>query len=301
VAEVAGSVIRANTEAKVRLVQGSHIVVPRLFEHESCYIFQNADGRIFFAIPYERDFTLIGTTDQDITGDPTGVAASAAEVEYLCRGISDYLKKPVTPQMVVWTYSGVRPLYDDGSGAAQEATRDYVLKLDAPNDGPALLSIFGGKITTYRRLAESALAMLAPHLPRVTGEPAGWTGRSSLPGGDFPVEGFEAALQAASTSYPFVPQATLRRLFRAYGTRIADLLDGATSWGDLGEVYGADLTEAELRHLVRAEWAQTAEDVLWRRSKLGLRLSPAEVSAVADAMHRIVDRHIASDLPIPVQ
>jgi len=288
VADVAGAVIRADTTAKVRLVQGSHIVVQRLYDHESCYIFQNADGRIFFLIPYERDFTLIGTTDQDFTGDPTGIRASEAEIAYLCESASAYLRAPVTPDMVVWTYSGVRPLYDDGATAAQEATRDYVLKLDAPADAALLLSVFGGKITTYRRLAESALAALLPHLPAVPGLPGGWTGANALPGGDFPVDGFADLLAASAARFPFVPAAMLRRLLRAYGTRIDRLIGDATSLDGLGRDYGAGLSEAELRYLAHAEWARTAEDVVWRRSKLGLRLSPAEIAAIDATMRRIV-------------
>jgi glycerol-3-phosphate dehydrogenase len=293
VAEVAGSVIRANVPAAIRLVQGSHVVVPRLYDHPSCYIFQNADGRVFFLIPYERDFTLIGTTDQDFDGDPSDVRASAAEIEYLCRSTSAYLRKPVTPDMVVWSYSGVRPLVDDGSSAAQEATRDYVLKLDAPADGPALLSIFGGKITTYRRLAESALAQLQPHLPVASGEAAGWTARAKLPGGDFPIDGFEAQVAAVMARFPFIPQATLHRLVRAYGTEVHSLLGDAARYADLGTVFGADLTEAELRYLVRNEWARTAEDVVWRRSKLGLRLTPEQIAAVDAAMRRMMPERLA--------
>jgi glycerol-3-phosphate dehydrogenase len=284
VAEVAGTVIRPHVPAAVRLVQGSHIVVRRLYDHDSCYIFQNADGRVFFVIPFERDFTLIGTTDQDFAGDLANVQASAAEILYLCESTSAYLRKPVTPDMVVWSYSGVRPLFDDGSSAPQEATRDYVLKLDAPPGDPALLSVFGGKITTYRRLAEAALALLQPHLPPPSGHAPGWTGRSALPGGDFPVDGFEQLLAAAVARYKLVPEPTLRRLLRAYGTRIADILGNATNNADLGRVFGADLTEAELRYLMRVEWAQTAEDVVWRRGKLGLRLSPQQIAAIGDAM-----------------
>ena len=289
VAEVAGSVIRAGVPAApVRLVKGSHIVVRRLYDHDGCYIFQNADGRMFFLIPYERDFTLIGTTDEDFTGDPADVRASAAEIAYLCASASAYLREPVTPEMVVWSYSGVRPLYDDGTSAPQRATRDYVLKLDAPPDAPALLSIFGGKITTYRRLAEMSLAMLLPHLPAVSGQAAGWTGREPLPGGDFPTDGFENQLAEAAARYPFVPGPTLRRLLRAYGTRIDRLIGGATCRADLGRVFGADLTEAELRYLVNAEWARTAADVVWRRSKLGLRLSPDQIAAIDEAMGPMV-------------
>jgi glycerol-3-phosphate dehydrogenase len=287
VAAVAGAVIRANISAGVRLVKGSHIVVRRLYDHEGCYIFQNADRRIFFAIPYERDFTLIGTTDQDFTGDPSEVKVSVAEIEYLCHSTGTYLRTPVTPDMVVWSYSGVRPLFDDGSSAAQEATRDYVLKLDAPRQEPALLSVFGGKITTYRRLAESALGMLRPFLPRASGERAGWTGRTKLPGGDFAIDGFAALLVEARARFPFMPQPTLWRLLRAYGTRAYALLGSATCNEDLGRVFGADLTEAELRYLVRVEWARTAEDVVWRRSKLGLRLSAEQIAAVEDAMRRL--------------
>jgi glycerol-3-phosphate dehydrogenase len=294
VGEVAGSVVRANVPAAVRLVQGSHIVVRRLYDQACCYIFQNADGRIFFVIPYERDFTLIGTTDQDFTGDPGGVHANAAEIDYLCRSASAYLRVEVTPEMVVWSYSGVRALFDDGSAAPQEATRDYVLKLDAPADAPALLSVFGGKITTYRRLAESALAMLAPHLPQATGRKPGWTGRDSLPGGDFPADGFEAQLQAAQSRYPFLAKPTVRRLLRAYGTKLHELLGDATCAADLGRVFGADLTEAELRYLVRAEWVRTAEDAVWRRSKLGLRLSAAEIAAIDDALHAMVRERMAA-------
>jgi glycerol-3-phosphate dehydrogenase len=293
VAEVAGSVIHANTPAPIRLVQGSHVVVPKLYEHGFCYIFQNADGRIFFLIPYEREFTLIGTTDQDYTGDPGNVRASAAEIAYLCDATSAYLRKPVTPDMVVWTYSGVRPLYDDGSSAPQQATRDYVLKLDAPQDEAALLSVFGGKITTYRRLAEASLAMLLPYLPSVSGLHAGWTGHAPLPGGDFPVNGFEQRVAAAVARYPFLAETTLRRLLRAYGTRIDRVIGDATCAADLGRVFGADLTEAELRYLVDEEWARTAADVVWRRSKLGLRLSAEQIEAIDGAMRLMPRAEVA--------
>jgi glycerol-3-phosphate dehydrogenase len=294
VAEVAGSVVRANVPAAVRLVQGSHVVVPRLYDHDACYIFQNADGRIFFLIPYERDFTLIGTTDQDFTGDPSDVRASAAEIDYLCASTSAYLRRRVTPDMVVWSYSGVRPLYDDGSSAPQQATRDYVLDLDAVPGTPALLSVFGGKITTYRRLAEASLAMLQPYLPSVSGQQAGWTGHAALPGGDFPVDGFERQVTATAARFPFFPEPTLRRLLRAYGTRIDRIIGDATCSSDLGRVFGADLTEAELRYLVNAEWAQSATDVVWRRSKLGLRLTEAEIDAIDDAMRQMRREAVAA-------
>jgi glycerol-3-phosphate dehydrogenase len=288
VAEVAGSVIHASKPAAVRLVRGSHIVVPRLYDHDFCYILQNADGRIVFVIPYERDYTLIGTTDEDFTGDLAEVRTTSADIAYLCQSASAYLSKPITPEMVVWSYSGVRSLFDDGSSAPQRATRDYVLDLDAPPGTPALLSVFGGKITTYRRLAEASLAMLQSHLPPVSGQPAGWTGRAPLPGGDFPVDGFDRQLAAALVRYNFVPESILRRLLRAYGTRIHRLLHGATSYADLGREFGTGLTEAELRYLITAEWARSAADVIWRRSKLGLRLSPGQVTAIDDAMRLMI-------------
>ena len=269
--------MRANTHAKTRLVQGSHIVVKRIFDHDRCYFFQNSDNRIFFAIPYEQDFTLIGTTDQDYHGDPAKVAITPPEIAYLCAGASAYFRAPIVPADVVWTYSGVRPLYDDGASAAQEATRDYVLELDAPGDTPAALSVYGGKITTYRKLAEAALAKLAPHLPRPSGRAAGWTGTAALPGGDFPIDGFDALLAQTRARYPFLPPALARRLLRAYGTKIGILLAGAA---ELGRNFGADLREAEVRYLIAHEFAQSADDIVWRRSKLGLRLTPDQIAAL---------------------
>jgi glycerol-3-phosphate dehydrogenase len=288
VGEVLQTVMRANAPARVRMVKGSHIVVKRLYPEDHCYIFQNADNRIFFVIPYEQDFSLIGTTDLDYQGDPGAVAASADEIAYLCGAASEYLAKPITPAEVVWTYSGVRPLYDDGASKAQAATRDYVLELDAPAGQAAQLSIFGGKITTYRRLAEAALAKLAPHLPAAGGHSAGWTGKHALPGGDFPVDGFAAALRELAARYPFVPERTLRRLLRAYGTCAGELLGDAREMADLGAMLGADLTEAELRYLVRREWVRTAADVVWRRSKLGLRLTAAEIAGIDEALARLL-------------
>ena len=291
VARVLGQVMRANTQAKVRMVQGSHIVVPRLYDHDRCYIFQNADNRIFFSIPYERDFTLIGTTDQDYQGDPAQVHASEGEIAYLCAGASAYFRKPVTPEMVVWTYSGVRPLYDDGASAAQEATRDYVLTLDAPGNQPPALSVFGGKITTYRRLALSALEKLAPHLPAGSGLPAGWTGEARLPGGDFPREGFAQLVARLRASRPWLPDSLATRLARAYGTKAELLLGDAASHADLGTDHGAGLTDAELRYLVAHEYVTTAADVVWRRSKLGLRLTADQIAAIDIALIPILAHH----------
>ena len=294
VTRVLGHVVRANTSAKVRMVQGSHIVVPRLYDHDRCYIFQNADNRIFFAIPYERDFTLIGTTDQDYTGDPADVHATEPEIAYLCDGASAYFKTPVKPSQVVWTYSGVRPLYDDGASAAQEATRDYVLTLDAPEGEPALLSVFGGKITTYRRLAEAALDRLGPFLPPHAGAPAGWTAQAALPGGDFPRQGFAELVLSLCAGRTWLSQSLATRLARAYGTRAERILDEAQSLDDLGESFGAELTGAELRYLAREEWARTAADVVWRRSKLGLRLTQSEVVRIDEALAAMSECHHAN-------
>ncbi|GJD49888.1 D-erythritol 1-phosphate dehydrogenase [Methylobacterium crusticola] len=284
VADVLTGVVRANAAAGVRLVQGSHIVVRRLFQHDRAYIFQNADQRIIFAIPYERDFTLIGTTDRDYTGDPAAVAASEEEVAYLCAAASEYFREPVTREAVVWTYSGVRPLYDDGASKAQEATRDYVLALDAPQGQPAMLSVFGGKITTYRRLAEAALERLKDHLPAAHG--ASWTGSATLPGGNFPADGYGDVVAGLVRQHPGLPRALVERLVRAYGTEAREILTGARSLADLGRLFGADLTEREVVHLMRREWAAGADDVLWRRSKLGLRLDAAEAAALDEFMRR---------------
>jgi glycerol-3-phosphate dehydrogenase len=275
-----GSVTGNGRSRPVRLVKGSHIVVPRLFAHDRPYIFQNADRRIVFAIPYEGDFTLIGTTDLDFTGDPADAAATPAEVAYLCASVSDYFARPVTPADVVWSYAGVRSLYDDGASQAQEATRDYVLDLTGGGPGePPLLSVFGGKITTYRRLAEAALGKLSGHVPALRA--ASWTGDAPLPGGDFARDGFAALVAELRREWPFLPPALARRLARAYGTRARTILAGAGTAADLGPVFGADLTGREVDYLVREEWARDPDDILWRRSKLGLRFSPEQTAALA--------------------
>ena len=289
--DVLSATLRMNQAAKVRLVQGSHIVVKKIYEHDRCYIFQNADGRIFFAIPYEQDFTLIGTTDRDYEGNPADVKASPDEVAYICTSASGYFSKPVVPADVVWTYSGVRPLYDKGGSAAQAATRDYVLSLDADNQAP-LLSIFGGKLTTYRRLAEHALDMLQPHLPAAR-RPAGWTGREPLPGGDFAIDGFDALVGEIAAKWPFLSGRHAFRLARLYGTDARKILGNAASAAGLGRDFGATLTEAEVTHLVRHEWARTADDIVWRRTKLGLRMTPAQIAELDDYLEGCVDRLVA--------
>lgn len=277
VADFLAHAVGVNAPSKVRLVKGSHIVVRRLWDGPQCYIFQNADARICFAIPYEEDFTLIGTTDRDFTGDAGSVEIGAEEAGYLCEAVSTYLRRPVTPSDVVWAYAGVRPLYDDGASKAQETTRDYVLELDAPDDGPPLLSVFGGKITTFRRLAEAALQRLVPHLPMRSP----WTANAPLPGGDFPHDGAQALVQRLLTSHPWLADATARRMVRQYGTRAFAVLEGATG---PEPPLAADLTAREVRWMMDQEWARAPADILWRRTKRGLVATEAEVAALARFM-----------------
>ncbi len=267
-----------DAKAKVRLVQGSHIVVRKLYDHDRAYMFQNADGRIIFVIPYQGEFTLIGTTDRDYTGDPSLVKATAEEIDYLCASASEYLAKPVRPADVVWSFAGVRPLYDDGVSEAKAATREYVFELDTPGDAP-LLSIYGGKITTYRRLAEAALDKLAPYLKGDKAE-KGWTAHAALPGGDFEVSAVAALSAELRRSYPFLTEQHAHRLVHAYGTRAQAMLGNAQSMADLGPHFGATLTAREVAYLIDYEWARTADDIVWRRSKLGLHLSASEIAAI---------------------
>jgi glycerol-3-phosphate dehydrogenase len=255
----------------MRLVRGSHIVVPRLFDHPFAYFFQLADRRIFFAIPYEHDFTLIGTTDIDHHGGP--VEATPEEIEYLCDGASRFFRRPVTASDVVWTYSGVRPLLDDGSGRPEATTRGYELDLSDADHGAPLLSVFGGKITTYRHLAAEAIEKLAERLPVLRG--GDWTGDAPLPGGDFPINGAGALIARFAARFPFLVEAA-ERIVRAYGTDAFRIFEGAQSLGDCGARFGHGLTEREIRHLMTREWARTADDVLWRRTKLGLRFSASQ-------------------------
>jgi glycerol-3-phosphate dehydrogenase len=278
VEQVLASGARVKAKAKVRLVQGSHIVVPKLYAHDRAYMFQNSDGRIVFAIPYQDDFTLIGTTDRDFHGDPSKVKASDEEIRYLCDSVSEYLAKPVRPEDVVWTYAGVRPLYDDGASEAKAATRDYVFELDTPGEAP-LLSIYGGKITTYRRLAEEALERLSPYL-RSAKAREGWTAKSPLPGGDLDVSAIGALSAELQHEYAFLTPSHTNRLAHAYGTQAVKLLGNAKAIGDLGHSFGATLTEREVEYLMASEWALTAEDIVWRRSKLGLRLTADEIAAI---------------------
>lgn len=281
VAQVIESIDGPLQRSPVRLVRGSHIVVPRLYEHDRAYLFQNDDGRIFFSIPYEREFTLIGTTDEDHQGPLDHVSITDAEVNYLCQAAKQYFHQSPTPRDVVWSYSGVRPLYDDGASVAHEATRDYVLKIDGGSAStPApLLNVFGGKITTYRKLAETCLTKLATVLLKRNMH---WTARAFLPGGDFKVGGQADLAAKLQEHYTFIDTAWAERLIQAYGTRAWNVLGDAKQRSDLGEDFGATLSEREVRYLIDVEWARTAEDILWRRSKRGLHLNDAEKNRLVD-------------------
>ena len=273
------NVTRRNDARNVRLVQGSHILTRKLYEHDRAYIVQTDDKRIIFFIPYEQDYTLIGTTDHDFEGDPGEAKITDSEIEYLVDVSNRYLKRPIERDDIVWTYSGVRPLYDDGASAAKDATRDYVLRVEN-GDGPApMLNIFGGKLTTYRTLAEKALAKIEE---TIGAKRDAWTADAVLPGGDFPAERFDDELASLRQDYPFLNEATSYRLFRAYGTRARTILGDAKTWSDLGTDYGAGLTEAEVGYQIENEFATKAEDVIWRRTKSALRMSEDELARLRE-------------------
>ena len=280
VARINENIIRRPSRHKIRLVKGSHIVVPRLHAHERAYFLQNDDGRLVFAIPYQDQYTLIGTTEVDVSGDPGQASASADEILYLCRAAAAYFRAPVDTTKLVWNYSGVRPLLDDGSGNANDVTRDYLIETDAPYGEPPLVSIFGGKLTTYRRLAEAVLAKLSSWF--VMG--ASWTADDPLPGGDIGPGGVDGLVSEIVTRHSFIASAHARRLANAYGSRVWKIIAEAKSLDDLGPRIIGDLHRAELDYLRREEWARTADDVLWRRSKLGLAASPAEIAALNSAL-----------------
>jgi len=283
-AQFARGANRAAPHRALRLVKGSHIVVPRLFEHGCAYLFQHTDGRVVFAIPYEEAFTLVGTTDIDFAGEPGAAAIGEDETRYLCALVNRYFKRQLAPGDVVWSYSGVRPLLDDDAGKAAAITRDYFLERDA--EGPPLLSVFGGKITTYRKLAEEAVDWIAPLVGKT---PTGaWTAHAVLPGGDLfgpqpdsrGVLEFDRWVAALQRRYAWLPKPLALRYARAYGTRVEVLLDRCGVLADLGAEVAPGLYEAELRYLMAHEWAACAQDVLWRRTKLGLHLRPGVASRI---------------------
>ena len=260
-----------HNEAQIRLVKGSHIVVPKIYDGEHAFLLQNPDGRVVFTIPYETGFTLIGTTDVPCVSEPGDADISAEEVDYLCATVNGYFRRTLTPRDVSWSYTGIRPLVDDETVEVSKVTRDYRLELSA--ERPVLLSVFGGKLTTYRRLAEAALEKLQPC---IGGARHSWTERAPLPGGDLPRGDFAAFFAEVKQRWRFLPEPLALRLTRAYGTRIEKVLGAAKGLRDLGEEFGAGLTAAEVQYLMEYEWASSAEDILWRRSKVGLHMSTDE-------------------------
>jgi glycerol-3-phosphate dehydrogenase len=271
--EVAGRAGVERGRAALRLVKGSHIVVPRLYEGSQAYILQNDDRRIVFVLPFEQDYSLIGTTEAPFDGDPATVACSDEEAAYLCRAVSRWFTVPVSPAAILWRYAGVRPLYEDHARSASAVTRDYVLLLDGSETQAPVLSVLGGKITTYRRLAEHALERLAP---MISGARGPWTATVPLPGGDLAGGDLETAARALRGAYPWLEPVAAGRLIRRYGSEVASVLGDARRVEDLGEAFGAGLSAREVEWLRREEWAASADDILWRRTKLGLRLDAAQ-------------------------
>ncbi len=268
--DIISNVLEKPDRPLVRLVKGSHIIVRKLYNHDRSYVFQGDKGRIIFAIPYQNDFTLIGTTDQDFKGDLSNVQIDDSEIKYLCTVSNEYFKNDISPQDVISHYAGVRPLYDDGASKAQEATRDFVLKFD---ENSCLLNIIGGKITTYRVLSEQALAHLSACFPKMKGD---WTQTSALPGGDFSFDEFDFYVDKICRDYPFLDEGMLERYFGAYGTLCWQLLENVNSKADMGQYFGHGLYEKEVQYLCDLEWATCADDILWRRSKLGLQMNQDE-------------------------
>ncbi len=295
--EVLENRLKLGTMRNLRLVRGSHIVVRKLFDLGQPYILQQPDGRIVFAIPYEKDFCLIGTTDMIHEGDPGQVACTEPERDYLLEATARYFDRAIRKDDIVWSFAGVRPLMNASESDPASASRDYALELDGDGESPPLLSIYGGKLTTYRRLAESALEKISPYFPKMSGS---WTATAPLPGGDFEIEDFDRVAEGLREKYSFLSDEWAKRLVRAYGTLAFRVLGCAQSPGDLGACLGSDLYEREVEWLIDNEWARTAEDVVWRRSKLGLVLSEAQVSALNARMEDMLsNRRIPQPRSLP--
>ena len=272
---------------RLRLVKGSHLILRRIHGGEKACLLQSPDKRVIFMIPFEQDYTLVGTTDVPFADDPARPVISAAEQDYLLDCLNRFLRVPVTRADVIASYSGVRPLFDDGSAAAaQQVSRDYHLELQHGSSGAPALSVYGGKITTYRRLAEHALEKLAPVLALSTDD--SWTAGEPLPGGDLPDGDLPRFTAHCRERWPLLPPQLMERLARTYGTRTGQLLGGARRLADLGQEYGAGLTEAEVRYLVQHEWARSAEDILLRRTRLGLRFPASAVHGLQDAVTQLL-------------
>jgi glycerol-3-phosphate dehydrogenase len=294
VADVLHQRIGVRSGPDVRLVKGSHIVVPRLYAGDQAYVLQNPDRRIVFVIPYQGEYTLIGTTDVDWSEGPGRAAITPEETDYLCETVNRYFRQPITPQHVVWSYAGLRPLIDSPEAAASELTRDYALELDAPAGVAPVLSVFGGKITTYRPLAERVLARLASHLPRLAPP---WTGNAPLPGGDFGPEGLRGYSESAWHRWPFLWPQELRRLVHAYGTRLDRVLEGVKNRSGLGQSFGGGLTQREADYLLREEWASSSEDMYWRHTKTGLGASAGDQQRLNAYLAGLGQRARAKSVP----
>jgi glycerol-3-phosphate dehydrogenase len=291
-ADVLRDVTGEESRKKLLLVKGSHIIVPRLYEGEHCYVLQNEDRRIIFVMPYETDYSLIGTTEIPFAGDPSNARIEPDEIGYLCAAVSRYFRKALSPADVVASFSGVRPLYDDGAASASAATREYVLDLDARPGYAPLLCVLGGKITSYRRLSEDAVERLAPYLKPPS--PKSWTAEAPLPGGDIEGGDFGAFLDTLCANYPWLDRAAAARMARAYGTRVMAILGNARSADDLGASFGAGLSQAEVDYLIDQEFALSAEDILWRRSKLSLHLSSEQIAKVSAYVAARVKGHLGA-------
>ena len=293
VSRLFGEALHTPAPKEIRMVKGSHMVVPKIYDHEDAYILQNEDNRIVFVIPYEDDFSLIGTTDVDYTGDPRKATISDEEVDYLLDVVNAHFKKQLTPADMVWSYSGVRPLMDDEGGSAQKASRDYTFEVDAPAGSAPLLSVFGGKITTYRKLAEAATNAICAHFPQAG---KAWTKSATMPGGDF--SDHQSLNTELASHYPWLPELVRKRYVRTYGTLTHELLKGRTSIEQMGQHFGASLYACEVDYLIEQEWAVTAEDVLWRRTKQGLRLSHEQQqqlqSYIAQQSQRVLKSEVSA-------
>lgn len=278
--QVLRNVFGVNDAQNVRMVRGSHIVVKKKYEHDHAYIFQNSDDRIIFAIPYEQNFTLIGTTDAEHADINEKPEIKQSEISYLCKMASEYFKEPVSESDIVWTYSGIRPLYDDGASKAQEATRDYIIQQETSLGNGTLLNIFGGKITTFRKLAISLVDEIGKRIEK-TDKPVP---EEPFPGGDFAVSEFDHLVSQTQSEYSFMPLEVTQRLVRTYGTDAKTILNGTKRIEDLGMYFGAGLYQSEVEFLIKHEWAQTVEDILFRRTKLGLHMTQDEITGLDNAM-----------------
>ncbi|MGI9350228.1 MAG: glycerol-3-phosphate dehydrogenase [Rhizobiaceae bacterium] len=277
--QVLGTVFNISDSRNVRLVRGSHIVINQKFKHDRAYIFQNSDERIIFAIPYEGDFTLIGTTDTEHSDIAKKPEITQSEISYLCKMASEYFEEPVTQNDIVWTYSGVRPLYDDGASKAQEATRDYVIRAESTVGNDSLINIFGGKITTFRKLARSLVDELEKRFP---GSGRDVIPEEPFPGGNFPISHFDQLVEQIRNDFPFMERDIVTRMVRTYGTEVRTILNKCETIDDLGQYFGSGLYQREVEFLKNHEWARTAEDILYRRTKLGLHMKEDEIVALED-------------------